>query len=874
MALTIGTRLGRYEVLARLGGGGMGEVYRGRDTKLGRDVAIKVLPATVAANDTRRARFQREAHAIAQLSHPNICAIYDVGEQDGVPYLVMEYIDGETLEQSLTSGGLPWNTALQIAIQIASAVAIAHTHGIVHRDLKPANIMRSGSTIKLLDFGIAKLIDDYEGNRAEARTVSYTEEHKVVGTLNYMAPEQLEKRPIDGRTDIFALGALIYEMLTGRRAFDGKSAASVTAAVIAADPPPLSPPTYTGPPIPSGLEHVMRRALAKSPDDRWQTADDLAHELEWIAEDPRRASAPAAAPSSGHRLLSFATAASLAVAAALILATGAWTGWTLGRSRPLEATFTIEAPEGTEFGNGMGKVAVAPDSSRIAFVASTHGRANLWLYEMATGVSRPLAGSDDAKNPFWSPDSQFVAFYANQNTVIKRVNVLSGAASVVTDVKVESPIGHDPIACWMPDDTIVFSLSDGLYRVPPYGGTPAVFLPLDRTRDEDRVTCSFPIDANRLGYRVSHGPNGFESRIGGAGGSPTVLAGVGSLSSFAGGYLVFHDGLRLLAQPFDRDRSELMGAAVEIAPTVDVNPANFRGNFSASADVLAYFPGAPISWNLVDRYGSRLGAIGEPGHVSQIALARDNSNRVALQYLSTGGMPHIQISDGRGNATTLGHVESGCPVWSWDGLWIAYQRAARGGRTEFRRASPSGANDESVGHVEGQALLLDWSRDGRFLLYTYDNDVWAIDLTDKHQQRLTTVGKVDRAARLSGDGQWLAYSVLEQRAKSIWVQALSDGSEAIRVADDGFDPAWSPNARELYYMRSDGTLMAVAVSASGGARPVFGSPVALFNISPSSMSFYLHVFSVTSDGRFVVAERPPIPSRINVLVNWTARVHP
>jgi Tol biopolymer transport system component len=875
MGLNIGTRLGRYEALALLGGGGMGEVYRGYDTELGRDVAIKVLPAAVASNAARRARFEREAHVISQLSHPNICALYDVGEHDGLGYLVMEYIDGATLEQRLRAGALPWPAALQIGIQIASAVAVAHRHGIVHRDLKPANIMQTGSTIKLLDFGIAKLVDDSEDNRAEARTVSFTDENKVVGTLNYMAPEQLERRPIDGRADIFALGALLYEMLTGRKAFDGANSASVTAAVIASDPPPLSPPTYAGPKIPQALEHIVRRALAKSPDDRWQTADDFAQELEWVAEDPQRASAPLQSTSSAWRIVAFA------VIGTFVMATGAWTGWRLGRARPVLTTFTIQAPPGTQFGNGMGKVAVSPDGSKIAFVALTKAVPSIWLYDLDSGQSRHLDETDNAKDLFWSPDSQCLGFFADNGAVIRRVDMAGGPVQKVTDVKVEQPIGHEISACWMSDDTIAFALSDGLYRVPAKGGTPALFIGVDQSRDERGIACSVPLAAGRLLYRVRGLAGSWTDRVGDASGNPIVLPNIRSTAVPAGGYLLFHDGTNLLAQPFDDQKFELSGQPSQIAPNIDINLANYRGNFSASADVLAYFPNTAGAWTWIDRFGRRLGLLAEPGRFGQISLSRDGSHRVALGRVdrTSEGRGQIWVQDERGRLWQLTHdLSSGSGVWSPDGEWIAYDRPIPGGGPpvhEFRRAQSSGAGgDELIRQFDSQALPLDWSRDGRFLIYSHQGNIWAVSLEDHVARQITQVKGVDRAARLSFDGHWLAYMVPAQGRHTVWVQAFPDGKTTIQVPGDGFDPAWSPDGRELYYMGYDGTLMAVPVSFSGGAQPVFGSPVGLFSILPMSMSFNLHVFSVAPDGRFLVAEPPIASDRIIVMVNWTSAIRP
>ena len=874
MALTMGVRLGHYEILTQIGRGGMGEVYHGRDLNLDRDVAIKVLPAAVAENATRRARFEREAHVISQLSHPNICAIYDVGEQDGVAYLVMEYIDGDTLEQRLRAGALPWTTSLQIATEIASALAHAHEHGIVHRDLKPANVMVSGSAIKLLDFGIAKLIDE-DVISIETRTVSLTGDHRIVGTPNYMSPEQLEGRSVDGRADIFALGALLYEMVTGRKAFEGASVASVTAAVIKTEPPPISSMTAEGPIAPAALEHVVRRALAKPPDERWQTAQDLEHELRWVGENSLHEPSQSRSTALGWRL------AALAAVAALALILGAWTGWKLGGPLvvPVGAkevtSFTIEAPEGTQFGTGIGKVAVSPDGTMIAFVATTNGRPSVWIRELDSRESRRLAETEGAKSPFWSPDNKSLGFFADEATVIKRVDVAGGPARVITTLEREGPLGHEISACWMPDDAIVYTLNDGFYRVPLAGGTAKPFIGREQ-QNFVLLYSPFPLAADQLIYRAKLPSGEYESRVGGPNGY-TTLPTVKSNAVLAAGYLVFYDGTRLLAQPMDASRREFAGQPIEIGPDVEHNPTH-RANFSASDDVLAYFPEATQALTWIDRFGHRGGKVGEPGRDTLAALARDGTNRVALLRTDPGAPEkrQIVILDDQGHERPLSHDSTATvPVWSPDGRWIAYVRPVPSGAplaVEFHRASPSGAgSDRLIAQFEDQAVPLDWSPDDS-LIYTYKNDVWKVSLADGKKSQLTTSGKAYKTARLSNDGRWLAYTLIDKDGRTNWVQPFPAGTTPTRVPGNGYDPGWSPDGHELYYMTDDGSLMAVPMSVSADALPVFGTPVALFHISPTSASLNLHVFTVAPDGKFVVRDTLPSSTRINVIVNWTSRL--
>jgi Tol biopolymer transport system component len=407
----------------------------------------------------------------------------------------------------------------------------------------------------------------------------------------------------------------------------------------------------------------------------------------------------------------------------------------------------------------------------------------------------------------------------------------------------------------MPDDAIVFTLKTGLYRVSSAGGVGVPFIGLDAQRNDHSLKSPFPVGANQMIYRAEL-PSG----------------------GYAPGYLVSYDGTRLLAQPFDASRLELGGQPIEIGPDVEHNPSH-RANFSASASVLAYFPEAPQVLTSIDRFGHQFGKLGEPGRDTLAALARDGTNRVALQRTDPRSTENEQIVivDDRGVEMPLTHnAKTGAPVWSPDGRWIAYRRRVPGSATlayEFRRASPSGVGpDRLIARFEGEALPLDWSADGKFLIYTYNGDVWKISVADGKEDQLTRSGHAHKTARLSNDGRWLAYTLIDKDGRAVWVKPFPDGTTATPVPGNGYDPGWSPDGRELYYMTDDGSLMAVPMSVSAGTLPVFGTPVALFHISPTSASLNLHVFTVAPDGKFVVRETSPSSSRINVIVNWTSRL--
>jgi tRNA A-37 threonylcarbamoyl transferase component Bud32 len=477
MPLSNGTHLGSFEILAPIGEGGMGEVYKARDTRLDRTVAIKVLPEHLADKPQLRERFEREARAVSSLNHPHICTLHDVGQQDGVDYLVMEFLEGETLAHRLNKGALPLDQALRYAIEIAAALDHAHRHGVVHRDLKPGNIMLTKMGAKVLDFGLAKVGTGFKP--AQAATMTLTEEGVILGTLQYMAPEQLEGKEADARTDIFAFGAVVYEMATGKKAFEGKSRASVMAAILERQPPPIASLQSLTPPA---LDHVVRTCMAKDPDARRQTAHDVMLELQWIAEGGSQAGVPA--PVVAHRKNRERLAWGLvgvAVAAAIVLGFVAFR-----RPAPVvhPARFIVQAPEGAAFAdeqNNGGASAISPDGRLLVFVATgTSAGANaqrLWVRGLDSLSAQPLAGTDDASYPFWSPDSHFIGFFAQGK--LKRID--AGGRSVQTIC--DAPAG-DRTSAWNQDGVILFSDGPILNRVPAAGGKPTAATVLDPTLKE------------------------------------------------------------------------------------------------------------------------------------------------------------------------------------------------------------------------------------------------------------------------------------------------------------------------------------------------------------------------------------------------------
>ena len=585
MRLQTGTRLGPYEILAPLGSGGMGEVYRARDTRLDRAVAVKVLPSHLSQSHDAHQRFEREARAVSSLNHPHICTLHDVGRHEGIAFLVMEYIEGETLVARLDRGPLPSGELLRYAIQIADALDKAHRQGVVHRDLKPGNIMLTKSGAKLLDFGLAKSIGGAVAvapGLTASPTVStpLTAEGSILGTFQYMAPEQLEGQEADARSDIFAFGAVLYEMATGRRAFQGKSPSSVIAAILHLDPPsiatlqPLSPPA---------LERVVNRCLAKDPDERWQTARDLGFELQWIAQTGSQPGVPAAAASqkrTRERLLWL-------LAVVLLGAAGAALGLNWRRADSIEPRAIrafVPAPDRTTFrliSLGAGPVAVSPDGSRLVFSArKENGVELLWVRPLDSVVATPLAGTEGASYPFWSPDGRNIGFFANGK--LKRIDADGGAALSLCDA-VSARGGT-----WSPEGIILFAplQASGLFRVPADGGAPVQVTKLNEERWEGSHRWPQFLPDGRKFIYYSRKPTGVEegrSVIASSldGGDARIILRADSNAVYASGHLLFMRETTLMAQPFRPDDLMLNGDAFPVADQVQLDMSFSRGIFSA-----------------------------------------------------------------------------------------------------------------------------------------------------------------------------------------------------------------------------------------------------------------------------------------------------
>ncbi len=879
MALTPGTRLGPYEIQSPLGAGGMGEVWKARDTRLERTVAIKVLPPAWASSPDWKARFEREAKAISALQHPHICTLYDIGSQDGIDFLVMEHLEGETLAKRLTRGPLPLEQALRTGIEVADALDKAHRAGIVHRDLKPGNIMLTKAGAKLMDFGLAKPAAPGAASSAggavtaNTPTVSLaplTEKGTIVGTIQYMAPEQLEGRDADARSDIFAFGATLYEMLAGQRAFRGASQASLIAAIMSADPAPVSgfQPLAT-----PALERVVRRSLAKDPDDRWQTARDLWQELVWIQEGGSQAAAPAAAGTSGKPRARMAWAAAAAFAViAIVLAVLLFRQQT---PVPRPVRFTVNAPEGTLV---VGRPAISPDGENILFsaVGGQLQQIQIYLLNLATGATRALAGAEGAYSPYWSFDSR--SFLVLRDGVLTRMDLNGGQPQAL-----QLPFAPT-YSSWGPQGIV--SAADGILRwfQPDGSGLRQLRAP-------------GPKGAGGLAY-PSLIPGSqwllYNSRpVAGITATPTVvylmtINGKTDRTLFtadshavygAPGYILYLRGSVLMARPFDPKTGELRGDAAPVVEGVDAFSVSDNG-------VLVYRPGsgaadAHLVW--FDRAGKNLGTVGSAAEYSGPALSPDGS-RLAVGIRDPGAQGRdIWVFDlARGTSTklTFDPKDDFNPVWSPDGSRIAFSSDRRGPRDLYVK-SASGTGEEELLLESGRNKAAeDWSRDGRWLAYNEaapgaGNDIWTLSL-DTRQPRpfLHTRFNEDEAA-FSPDGKWIAYRSAESGRSEVYVQPFAEsapGAKGKWVVSNagGLDPQWRGDGKELFYtsLQTPPQIMAVDIEASNGAIAA-GIPHPLFQTRLPARG--RNGWVVTRDGKKFLAvvpvEQKPATA-LNVILNW------
>jgi eukaryotic-like serine/threonine-protein kinase len=887
MALEPGTRLGPYEIVSPLGAGGMGEVYKARDGRLGRTVAVKVLPEAAAADPSFRARFEREARAIAALSHPHICAIYDVGQSadagHAVDFIVMEYLEGETLADRLNrAGALPLDQVLTIGVAVADALDRAHRAGIVHRDLKPANVMLSRSGPKLLDFGLAKPLHDDSGDET---TKALTDRHTIVGTIHYMAPEQVEGRPPDQRTDLWALGVMLYEMATAQRPFGGESAASVMSAILRDPAPPVSARQAL---TPSSFDHLVDRCLQKDPEERWQTAGDLKRELQWIASQltSKVIASPPTRTSQTRNAWPYAVATLILGAAvgAMIAMRIANPASTTDALEPI--ALSVPPPPGTSFPLEIGAPwpSISPDGRQLAFVAVTsNGTQQIWLRPLDTDVARPLAGTEGAARPFWSPDNRAVGFFADGK--IKRVDLVNGSPQVVCD----APYLGGMSATWGSQGVIAFTHVGGIFRVPASGGSPQRVLTdvADSTRRDSPHNPSFLPDGRHFVYVVQR-TSREEDEICVASidpGGPRCVLKVSSPARYAEpGYLLFVRDGALRLQTFNADRFELTGESMPVASTdVNVEPVYRPPPFSISARALAYHPGTGASrFAWMDRNGLIISTVGERGDIGA-AVSRDGT-RIIVSRSDRQNAGNIDLwtrdsDSGTWTRFTFDPAPESVPVFSPDGTQAVYA-TRRGGTTELWAKATSGlATPQRLPAFPGtsEASPADWSSDGKFILVGVYSpatswDIGRVPVNGAGQPELLLNSPAgERDGKLSPDLRWIAYDSTESGRREIWIQPLPPNGIRFQVSNGGGTaPRWRADGRELFYIAADGKLMAVPVAP--GQTPKFGAAVALFQTLQREGG---GTYTPSADGQRFLINAPLGPAEtdpISVVVNWRSAI--
>ena len=885
MALAPEMRLGPYEIVALVGAGGMGEVYRARDTRLGRMVAIKVIGSAYGHHPDLRRRFEEEARLAAQLDHPRIGAVYDVGHEDGVDYFVMEFIAGKTIADRIAEGPLPVAELIGYAIEVASGLAYAHRRGVEHRDLKPGNVLLTPSGVKIIDFGLGKLRQDERrpsDRIAAMKTLPMpaTDPASVPGTAGYLPPERLQGFRGDHRGDIFAFGALLYEMAAGRRAFDGATPADLVAAILTADPPPLAGHE----PALADVDWVIRRCLKKLPDERWQSMADVEAILKRIAsvhmkprpDDERRAA------SRTSRVVGAAIVAALAIGAVAFLA----------RGRPVPAAaslrpvaFTVPPPPGTEFTPTESSVqspqlALSPDGRYLAFVASGADRVSqIWLRPIDSAVVRPIPGTAHATYPFWSPSSRSIGFFTTDGQ-LKRIDIDGGPARTLA----HAPNGRG--GAWSADDVILFSPNTGdvIYRVAADGGVVRQTKLSGPRRETSHRWPQFLPDGRHFIYFARSIDDNQSviclASLDAPGEAIIARSNFGAVYAPPGQLLYVSEGA-LLAANFDVVRNQLTGDPVPLVDRVATS-SNFYGAFSASNNgVLAYASSASmaeLAW--IGRDGRRLGVAGGPGGYVDFRLSPDG------RYLAVAEVePHSDRSDlrlldlmrGANMRLTTSLATDASPVWSPDGARLVFRSNRDRKHDLYIRPALGGGEEQAFLKTPAAKYPTAWSPDGAFVVYHANderthNDVWAVPIGHPDQPRPLVQTEFDEMqGQVSPSGRWLAYTSNQSARLEVYVQALAPNVRKWQISTDGgSDPKWRADEKELFYIGRDGRMMSVDLQ---GAAFDPGAPRPLFLLSDvSAVAPYVSAYDVQGDGqRFLV--RVPIEhlqtQPLNVLAHWS-----
>jgi serine/threonine protein kinase/WD40 repeat protein len=920
MALTAGTKLGPYEIQSPLGAGGMGEVYRAKDARLDRTVAIKVLPSHLSADPELKQRMEREAKAISALQHANICTLYDIGSQHGTNFLVMEYLEGQTLAERLAKGPLPIDQVLKIGIEIARALEKAHQQGIIHRDLKPANIMLTKSGAKLMDFGLAKpemgLPSQSVGpftpstptmNLAALTSAAspLTQKGMIVGTFQYMAPELLQGGEADARSDLFSFGCVLYEMTTGRKAFEGKSQLGVFTAILEKDPEPI---TASQPHIPPALDRIVRACLVKDPADRFQSAHDVAQDLRWLSDTSQPD------PSKHSRQFDRSKLAWLIPILFAFIVLAAFAGYRWATSSEEQVSLHAEIPPPDKFaldttGDNGGMPVLSPQGDKLAFIAHSGDTKLLWVRLLNSNTAQQLDGTAGASHPFWSPDGRNIGFFANGK--VATIPASGGPVAVLAD----APNARG--GSWGSTGMIVYA-SDflgALTKVSVQGGAAQPATVLDKTRHDTQRWPWFLPDGKHFIYLATSHTGGDPTRNGIYYGSldsleSRLIVPTESAAQYASGYLLYRANTALVAQPFDPDSGTLSGAPIPLVSNLRDDVGVWRSIFAVSQNGLMVYQlgnatSAKSSLVWFDRIGKPLATF-DPAEntIIDVRLSPDNKR---VTYASGSGIWTFDLERKTKTRITFDQQVVQSPTWSPDGKTILFstQTAKGGGNVEIRSKAADGSGTEKlVISTQNNYHYPQWTPDGKYLTYTWGDgekmvSLWRVPLADGAKPVAVVQGPAlqfthDAQAlavdakpvlvvqppsaqsniylyRVSPDGRWVAYSSDESGQQEVYITSFPEGKGKWRVSSNGGAyPAWSANGKELFYISLGSDLFVCPVNSKGAEMEV-GTPQHLFHTGTPGIGIS---FDVSSDGKRLLVNHSDdeVQSPLQLMTNWPAEL--